>query len=533
MIDLSQSGHYTGDCRDLLRQLPDGSVQTCITSPPYYALRDYGVVGQIGLEATPELYIESMVSVFDEVRRVLADDGTLWLNLGDSYASGGRGGIGDKSGLSGGRHNQNESRRAVESHPSGRSIPAGYKKKDMLGMPWRVAFALQASGWYLRCDIIWCLSGGAWIWARTKKGDMPIMVKDLVRLNPETVKLWNGERWTQVLGWGPSTDESEAIQLHLRSGERIGCTGGHQWPTSRGLVAARDLKVGDTLLTTTLPEPDDAHCPAYLTDDLLWLIGLWMAEGSRSGSTAQLSLNADEQGWLPRIRSAVEHVGGSMSHTIDGNNLAVRMWGAVLNAVFDTYKGGHDSHTHHLTNAVWKLPTRCLRSIAQGYLDGDGHHDIANERWRLGFARNYDLERDLRSLAARLGAILTLHPTTVTYQGGEKPSFRGEWRWSRSGHHNEKDRAEIVDLSGSRARGFWDIAVSDSPNLFALASGVLTHNCKPNPMPESVRDRPTKSHEYIFLLSKGERYYYDADAIRERVTLDPTRQLSHNPSYGH
>jgi DNA modification methylase len=104
-----------GDVRDSLRRLPDGSVRCVVTSPPYWGLRDYGNDGQIGLEQSPELYVAEMVDVFREVRRVLADDGTLWLNLGDSYGSG----------------------------------------KQLVGIPWRVAFALQADGWYLRQDIIW------------------------------------------------------------------------------------------------------------------------------------------------------------------------------------------------------------------------------------------------------------------------------------------------------------------------------------------------------------------------------------------
>ncbi len=104
-----------GDCRYLLRTLSKKSIQTCVTSPPYFGLRDYGVQGQIGLEQTPDAYVAELVSVFREVRRVLRDDGTLWLNLGDSYG----------------------------------------KAKQLLGMPWRVAFALQADGWHLRSSIIW------------------------------------------------------------------------------------------------------------------------------------------------------------------------------------------------------------------------------------------------------------------------------------------------------------------------------------------------------------------------------------------
>ena len=128
-----------------LRSLPEKSVHCVVTSPPYWGLRDYGVEGQIGLEPTPEEYVEKMVRVFREVRRVLRDDGTLWLNLGDCYASTTKG-TGGKS--------------KVQNYNSGsffnpRKFNHGLKQKDLIGMPWRVAFALQADGWYLRSDIIW------------------------------------------------------------------------------------------------------------------------------------------------------------------------------------------------------------------------------------------------------------------------------------------------------------------------------------------------------------------------------------------
>lgn len=138
-----------GDVLAVLPALADRSVQTCVTSPPYWGLRDYGVEGQIGLERTPEEYVEKLVGVFREVRRVLRADGTLWLNLGDLYVDGGRGAdVG--STLAGTRNNQRESRKACV-----RATFKGLRPKNLVGIPWRVAFALQADGWYLRSDIIW------------------------------------------------------------------------------------------------------------------------------------------------------------------------------------------------------------------------------------------------------------------------------------------------------------------------------------------------------------------------------------------
>lgn len=140
-----------GDVLDGLRSLPDGSVQCVVTSPPYWGLRNYGVEGQIGLEPTPEAYVEKMVEVFREVRRVLRDDGTLWLNLGDCFTSGGRTSNGTREG-----YMQQTNRGASGECDAPRlSMPPGLKPKDLVGIPWRVAFALQADGWYLRSDIIW------------------------------------------------------------------------------------------------------------------------------------------------------------------------------------------------------------------------------------------------------------------------------------------------------------------------------------------------------------------------------------------
>jgi len=139
-----------GDCLERMRELPNGCVHTCVTSPPYFGLRDYGVDGQIGLEATPEEFVAKLVKVFREVRRVLRDDGTLWLNLGDSYNAAGREGHGTRQGCKQGT-NRASATKADNCRPSVEWL----KPKDLIGIPWRVAFALQADGWYLRQDIIW------------------------------------------------------------------------------------------------------------------------------------------------------------------------------------------------------------------------------------------------------------------------------------------------------------------------------------------------------------------------------------------
>ena len=147
---------HAGDCLDVLRSLPAESVQTCVTSPPYWGLRDYGEDGQLGLESTPEEYVAKMVGVFAEVRRVLRDDGTLWLNLGDCYATGAGSYRNPGSDVKPVEHGgkQAYTKDYARAQPNRMPIP-GLKPKDLVGIPWRVAFALQADGWYLRSDIIW------------------------------------------------------------------------------------------------------------------------------------------------------------------------------------------------------------------------------------------------------------------------------------------------------------------------------------------------------------------------------------------
>lgn len=161
MLELNKL--YCMDCMDGMKEFTDGIVNCCVTSPPYFGLRDYKVDGQIGLEQTPEEYVAKLVDVFREVRRVLRDDGTLWLNLGDSYAGSGKGSAaypehaGDKQG----------SNKGTVGCRKITAVHYDREPKNLLGIPWRVAFALQADGWYLRSDIIW-----------HKLNPMPESVKD-------------------------------------------------------------------------------------------------------------------------------------------------------------------------------------------------------------------------------------------------------------------------------------------------------------------------------------------------------------------
>jgi len=163
---------HFGDCLETLRMMPDGIVQTCVTSPPYFGLRDYGHNGQIGLEATPDEFIAKLVDVFREVRRVLRDDGTLWVNIGDSYATG------TTASRQQGARGLGAATQAAQDAVARIGNPSGCKTKDLIGIPWMLAFALRADGWYLRQEVIWA-----------KPNPMPESVTDRCTKSHESIFL--------------------------------------------------------------------------------------------------------------------------------------------------------------------------------------------------------------------------------------------------------------------------------------------------------------------------------------------------------
>jgi len=233
-----------GDCREKLKELGPESVQMCVTSPPYWGLRDYGHDDQLGLEETPEEYTANMVEVFSQVKRVLRDDGTLWLNLGDSYSSGGR------------TTTTNQSLRGDTDYGVTRPNPGkGIKPKDLIGIPWRVAFALQADGWYFRQDIIW-----------HKPNPMPESVTDRCTKSHEYIFLLSkSEKYFY---------DADAIREDF-SDERMGNPGKYNWYYGDGAfgnrqgngkkewIAKKDGRNKRSVWTVTTKPYSEAHFAVF------------------------------------------------------------------------------------------------------------------------------------------------------------------------------------------------------------------------------------------------------------------------------
>jgi DNA modification methylase len=241
-----------GDCLTVLKTMESESVHCCVTSPPYYGLRDYGVEGQLGLEPTLEEYIEKMVAVFREVKRVLRNDGTLWMNMGDTYAA-------------------SRSYQVVDNkykdvgNKIGHSLPPGYKQKDLMGVPWRLAFALQADGWYLRSDIIW-----------HKPNPMPESVTDRPTKSHEYVFLlsknqkyyYNQEAVREEsINGGMAVKMPDGMATHKgghgsfhKDGREKGANNGFIQPTRR------NLRTVWTIATQPFPEAHFATFPQKLVE---------------------------------------------------------------------------------------------------------------------------------------------------------------------------------------------------------------------------------------------------------------------------
>jgi len=271
MIDVRQ-----GDALEVLKTLQDESINCCVTSPPYWGLRDYGVKGQLGLEDTPEEYVEKLVAVFREVKRVLRDDGTCWLNLGDTYATGTRAARKPSTGVLA-HHTAQDTTRV--------GTPKGLKTKDLVGIPWRVAFALQADGWYLRQDIIW-----------HKPNPMPESVTDrctksheYIFLLTKSVKYWyDHEAIKEPAKWERWGDQTEN-KTHTG-------TAGHLGGKKKSELPIKDTKNKRSVWTVATKPYSEAHFATFPPDLIRPCIlagcprnGTVIDPFGGSGTTAQVS----------------------------------------------------------------------------------------------------------------------------------------------------------------------------------------------------------------------------------------------------
>jgi len=458
--------------------------------------------GSLGLEPTFELYLQHLIQIFDEVKRVLKPTGTCFVNIGDSYANSSHPGGGDPT-------IQKRNLGGVE-YP--KKPLSGIQRKSLYAIPERFKIMMIDRGWICRNTIIWhkrnCLCGSTTLYASTQKGVMPSTLKDLIRLKPGTVQLWDGEKWQKVKKWVKNIAPKNIKDITFRNGETIKCTGDHLFPLISGEIKkASELSVGDIIKNTILPVEE--KIVEYIPNEMGWFLGTYLADGSLgdNGRCIQISSHTKEQERFLKLRYiAQKYDGECRSFNREGNSSTFNIYSKVLISIIKTYIGGGSAKDKHLNNISWQRHNDFLYEMLMGYLEGDGHYDKKNNRYRLGFCRNNHLARDLRIICSRLGHSIKLQKTYTKLNGKKFNTYKGEIRLSVSNHHNIKSDYEIVKIKKGKNVGyFWDVVLEKEPHLFASHSGLLIHNCLPN----SAKDRFTVDYEPVHFFVKNYSYWFE------------------------
>ena len=518
--DLKVSTVFHGDAAVLLKKFPADFFRCCITSPPYWGLRDYNAAGQIGAEDDPQEYIQRLVSIFEEVRRVLTADGTLWVNIGDSYTSGNRG------------YRAPDKKNPVRAMSYRAKTPKGLKPKDLVGIPWRLAFALQETGWYLRSDIIWekgnampeCLGPSTMVFIRTHGWISRISLGQLALL-PVFPEILGPQGWVQIKHvW---RTKKPAMSLEASRVERVICSPEHRFPISsdrrRERVTekdARDIRhegYADYFLYCPIGRFLSPTIHTWMGHPLEralgYLLGVYAAEGGHDGERGfriKLTIGAHEQAFAKTIRECLDNYSIEATEILDDSSLSFHFSAEWFTRIVDAFISG-DVKTKALNiELLLNCPEEFRRALLEGYIDGDGSART-HGGW-IAVSASRRLRDDLSTLASSLGIITSKgQRVELDKRTGNTYSSHALWtpyiqrRKTKSGmegiyqvpprhRHLLHETREMIDLEVEGG-------------LFLIGDGLVTHN--------SVRDRPTKSHEYIFLLSKSPKYYYDYENVRE------------------
>jgi hypothetical protein len=538
---------------------------------------------EIGSEATPAAFIDVMLALVAALAHVLEPWGSIAFELGDTYAgSGGAGGDYDLDGLRAGQPGfggSAKTRRTAGDYPvrddnprpsrSGRTRADGNGKvfrgdqrqddkqgtgwpedKSLAGIPEAFMLSLAygynvldrrgpdspAGRWRVRNFKPWirCLDIDTAVYVRTPTGDRPMRLLHLdQQFASGKFEVWTGERWTPVVGTQQSRT-ADALEFEFRTGERVACTRDHRWPVesimgTTKVLRADELTVGDVVPQVRLPESNHPDAP-MMGDDIAWLAGVFLGDGSfdsrdRIQIAGHRTKDVARAERLAQIAADYDGTCSVYEHgNIDGGNRQnVVIRSQVLAAAIRRYVGGEGSRGKHLTVSAWRRSDRWLRSLLDGYLVSDGHYDALNDRWRLGFCDNPWLARDLRTVAARLGALCIVRrwgPVVPDARGGHWAGstsfrYRGEIRFGHrgtDGRSQPKPRGEIVAIRATKRTTFIDVAVADDPHLFALASGLLTHNSNPPVGALGDKERPATS--YITVATRDAARYFDLDSVR-------------------
>jgi DNA modification methylase len=505
-----------GHVLEALKQIPDNSVDCIVTSPPYWGLRKYpdsanvqwsdGWYGQLGLEPTLEMYIEHLLQITKELKRVLKPSGVMFWNHGDCY--------GGNMGFTSSTRSDAPCNRGrwQPDAPIKRKLPS----KTMALQNFRLALRMvDEQGWILRNVIIWhkCLGGNVSIYAKTGNKIIRTRVKDLARLPLKDLYLPTPCGWKRVLRI-EKQPKSTLLTIHLRNGFKIEVTPEHRFLVNGSLVEASRLKKGDKLDHANLPNEIGTPLGTYENG---WVVGLWLAEGNYEADrrSIRFSLNAREDNLSKKLKEWCEKFAGKYREYNYGNDKIVVICGEVPYAIIRHYTSKSGAKYKRLSSNAFIENNNFLKGILEGFLAGDGYYDVKNDRYHFRITTNHDLLEDLRVICNRLGYFMRsrLRRATIKKINKTYNTYEIEIRKRRKGHFNQKDDFEILRIIKTKGYSY-EIEIEE-PHIFILPDGTLTHNS--NHLPESVKDRFARAYEPVFMFVKSKKYFFDLDAVREPV----------------
>jgi len=446
-------------------------------------------------------YIEHLLLITAELKRVLKPTGIFFLNHGDSYGGSSMGSWNAPIEIRGKQFRHCLSIDTEYLAPPRKDKST--KSKCLNLQNFRLLIRLiDEQGWICRNVNIWCLAGNMPIYARSMNRPLRTTIRELYRLPHKNLELPGVNGWRKVKNI-KRFSKTHCLSIYLRNGLKIKCSLEHKFLTERGMLKAFQLKKGDMLRQYKIPEYNNGN----MNYDIGWLVGLFLAEGSyEREDSVRFSLSSKEDDIAIRLFEIGKRFSAYPRKYKYGNNLVVVLGGFAITGLVKQYIDGKGSSKKHLSHRAWNENKSFLNGIMDGWLRGDGHYDRKNDRWRIGFTLNRELEEDMRVIACMLGLSYRSHSRFIKYQYGKKKSIIIDIKKKISPHNNTKSDGEIMRIENIKAI-VYGIEV-DGDNLFLLPDGTITHNSKPNAMPSSVTSRFANKWEPVFMLVKNSKPQY-------------------------
>ena len=532
---------YYGDALDIPTRIKPNSVHCVVTSPPYWGKVIHGIEGELGLDETPLIYIDKLVKIFRGIREVLHPTGTVWLNIGDTNCV------------------PSTVRETVL------GMKPGVPSKNRIGIPWKVAFALQDDGWHLRCDNIWwrCLAENTNLFVKQKGQYKFLTIKEVFDNYDDThiqTKNRRGEdiwvRIKKVLYNG----KQQTQKITTKSGRYLYATNNHKVvykkTSNKGKKGSyqrlktkkiRDLNSTDRLQVNTKINID---IPNGSKDDFThgFILGFYVAEGTKIKSRSKKPENKNkfvgvqlscglrdiERGYIDIIESKYK-----INKYIYGSNLHIRSFDKAFVNLIYSYIHGNTCKEYNFSNKVFNTSLQFIKGIIHGFSAGDGYKEENIGRWRFNLTPNEKLKDQFELMSNIIGYDFRFEG----YRIAKSPicknclemmfSIRYEKFYRKKLNNIIDDQIDTIENNGiqetydveleplytGRVGNQYKYTVCITKdeqkakynNLYFLANGIWVHNS--NSPREPVRDRPTYEHEYVFLLTKKQHYFYDKIAV--------------------